>query len=139
MESSDNWGETDVYFHQMDCRDRCCGCLDLRRSCAGSGWPQGTETKRLDRHQHGGRRQHFREPGETLARHVHHGEEAFYVLEGATAELPDGKQISLAAGSAAINVREVAHGGFKIVGDKTLKLLTVHVVDKGKPLYDAPK
>jgi quercetin dioxygenase-like cupin family protein len=78
-------------------------------------------------------------PGETLARHLHHGEEAFYVLEGATAELPDGKQISLAAGSAAINVREVAHGGFKIVGDKTLKLLTVHVVDKGKPLYDAPK
>jgi len=78
-------------------------------------------------------------PGETLARHLHHGEEALYVLEGATAELPDGKQISLATGSANINVREVAHGGFKIVGDKTLKLLTVHVVDKGKPLYDTPK
>jgi len=78
-------------------------------------------------------------PGEALARHIHHGEEAFYVLEGATAELPDGKQISLATGAAAINVREVAHGGFKIVGDKTLKLLTVHVVDKGKPLYDVPK
>ena len=78
-------------------------------------------------------------PGETLARHIHHGEEAFYVLEGATAELPDGKQISLATGGSAINVREVTHGGFKIVGDKTLKLLTVHVVDKGKPLYDNPK
>ena len=78
-------------------------------------------------------------PGETLARHIHHGEEAFYVLEGATAELPDGKQISLPTGNAAINVREVPHAGFKIVGDKTLKLLTVHVVDKGKPLYDAPK
>jgi quercetin dioxygenase-like cupin family protein len=78
-------------------------------------------------------------PGETLARHIHHGEEAFYVLEGATAELPDGKQISLATGAASINVREVAHGGFKIIGDKTLKLLTVHVVDKGKPLYDSPK
>lgn len=78
-------------------------------------------------------------PGETLARHIHHGEEAFYVLEGATAELPDGKQIDLPAGNAAISVREVPHAGFKIVGDKTLKLLTVHVVDKGKPLYDAPK
>jgi quercetin dioxygenase-like cupin family protein len=78
-------------------------------------------------------------PGETLARHVHHGEEAFYVLEGATAELPDGKQISVETGAAAINVREVPHGGIKIVGDKTLKLLTVHVVDKGKPLYDSPK
>ena len=78
-------------------------------------------------------------PGETLARHVHHGEEAFYVLEGASAELPDGKQISIPTGVAAINVREVPHAGFKIVGDKTLKLLTVHVVDKGKPLYDSPK
>ena len=78
-------------------------------------------------------------PGETLARHIHHGEEAFYVLEGATAELPDGKQISVETGGAAINVREVPHGGIKIVGDKTLKLLTVHVVDKGKPLYDSPK
>ena len=78
-------------------------------------------------------------PGDVSPLHIHHGEEAFYVLEGATAELPDGKQISLATGAAAINVREVAHGGFKIVGDKTLKLLTVHVVDKGKPLYDAPK
>ena len=78
-------------------------------------------------------------PGEALARHIHHGEEALYVLEGATAELPDGKQITLATGSAGINVREVAHAGFKIVGDKTLKLVTVHIVDKGKPLYDSPK
>jgi hypothetical protein len=38
-------------------------------------------------------------------------------------------------GSVAINPREVFHGGYKVVGDKTLKLLTVHVVDKGKPLY----
>lgn len=78
-------------------------------------------------------------PGETLARHIHHGEEALYILEGATAELPDGKQITLPTGNAAINVRDVPHAGFKIVGDKTLKLLTVHVVDKGKPLYDSPK
>src|SRR4051794_8477695 len=78
-------------------------------------------------------------PGETLVRHIHHGEEALYVLEGATAELPDGKQITLAPGNANINVRDVPHAGFKIVGDKTLKLLTVHVVDKGKPLYDSPK
>jgi quercetin dioxygenase-like cupin family protein len=37
-------------------------------------------------------------PGEGLARHIHHGEEALYVLEGATVELPDGKQITLATG-----------------------------------------
>jgi len=78
-------------------------------------------------------------PGETIPRHVHHGEEAGYVLEGANAELPDGKQISLPTGRTVINARDVPHAGFKIVGDKTLKLLTVHVVDKGQPLYDTPK
>jgi len=26
---------------------------------------------------------------------------------------------------------------YKVVGDKTIKLLTVHIVDKGKPLYEA--
>jgi uncharacterized cupin superfamily protein len=78
-------------------------------------------------------------PGEMIARHIHHGEEAFYILEGATAELPDGKQIPLPTGNAAINVRDEPHAGFKIVGEKTLKLLTVHIVDKGKPLYDSPK
>jgi hypothetical protein len=39
------------------------------------------------------------------------------------------------AGTARINVRYVPHGAFTVTGDKTLKLLTVHIVDKGKPLY----
>jgi quercetin dioxygenase-like cupin family protein len=77
-------------------------------------------------------------PGESVIRHIHHGEEAFYVLEGATVETPDGKQIELKTGSGSINLRDVPHGGFKVVGDKTLKLVTVHIVDKGAPLYDAP-
>jgi hypothetical protein len=38
-----------------------------------------------------------------------------------------------------ISVRDVPHGGVKVVGDKPLRLLTVHIVDKGKPLYDTPK
>jgi quercetin dioxygenase-like cupin family protein len=46
-------------------------------------------------------------PGETISRHIHHGEEAFYVLQGATLETADGKQIKLAAGAAAINPRDV--------------------------------
>ena len=77
-------------------------------------------------------------PGETIPRHIHHGEEAFYVLEGATVETPDGKQIQLATGAGSINLRDVPHAGFKVVGDKSLKLVTVHIVDKGAPLYDAP-
>lgn len=78
-------------------------------------------------------------PGERIARHFHHGEEAVYVLEGATVETPDGKQIPFQPGTASINVRDVAHAGIKVVGDKTLKLLTVHAVDKGKPLYEPAK
>jgi len=77
-------------------------------------------------------------PGDTIPRHIHHGEEAFYVLEGATVETPDGKRIELATGSGSINLRDAPHGGFKVVGNKPLKLVTVHIVDKGLPLYDAP-
>jgi quercetin dioxygenase-like cupin family protein len=79
------------------------------------------------------------QPGETIARHIHHGEEAFYVLQGATLETGDGKQIKLATGAAAINHRDVPHAGLKVVGDTPFKYLAVHVVDKGAPLYDAPK
>lgn len=77
-------------------------------------------------------------PGDTSMLHIHHGEESFYVLEGGTIELPDGKQVPFPTGIAAVNVRDVPHGAFKVVGDKTIKLLTVHIVDKGKPLYDKP-
>jgi hypothetical protein len=31
------------------------------------------------------------------------------------------------------------HAGFKVVGDKALKFYTVHVVDRGKPLFDGVK
>jgi quercetin dioxygenase-like cupin family protein len=79
------------------------------------------------------------QPGEILARHIHHGEEAFYVLQGATLETPDGKQITLATGAAAINHRDVPHAGLKVLGNTPFKYLAVHVVDKGAPLYDAPK
>ena len=78
-------------------------------------------------------------PGDTISRHIHHGEEAFYVLQGATLETADGKQIKLPTGAAAINHRDVAHGGLKVLGDTPFKYLAVHVVDKGAPLYDAPK
>ncbi len=78
------------------------------------------------------------QPGDFVARHIHHGDEAFYVIQGATVEMPDGKQIELKTGSGSINLRDVPHAGFKVVGTSALKLVTVHIVDKGKPLYDAP-
>ena len=73
-------------------------------------------------------------PGSTIDRHTHPGEEAVYVLEGATLQYPDGKEVARPAGQAGVNVRDVPHAGYKVVGDKTLKLLTVHIVDKGKPM-----
>ena len=78
-------------------------------------------------------------PGEVSPLHVHHGEESFYVIEGGTVELPDGKQVPFPTGTTGINRRDVPHGAFKVVGDKPIKYLSVHIVDKGAPLYDAPK
>jgi mannose-6-phosphate isomerase-like protein (cupin superfamily) len=77
-------------------------------------------------------------PGESSTLHVHHGEESYYFLEGGTIETPDGKQVPVPGGALGVNVRDVPHGAFKVVGDKAIKLLTVHIVDKGKPLYDKP-
>ena len=73
-------------------------------------------------------------PGVTIARHMHPGEEATYVLEGAKLQMPDGKEIDRPAGQAGVNVRDVPHAGYKVIGDKALKILTVHIVDKGKPM-----
>ena len=73
-------------------------------------------------------------PGNTIAKHTHPGEEAVYVLEGATLQFPDGREVTRPAGEAGVNIRDVPHAGYKVVGDKTLKLLTVHIVDKGKPM-----
>ncbi|WOH67987.1 cupin domain-containing protein [Bradyrhizobium sp. BWA-3-5] len=73
-------------------------------------------------------------PGAVLPRHTHPGEEVVYVLDGATVAPSDGKEIPFPTGAALINTRDVPHAGIKIVGDKSLKMLNVFVVDKGKPM-----
>ena len=78
-------------------------------------------------------------PGENLPKHIHPGEEVVYVLDGATLELPDGSQRQFPTGAATINTRDVPHAGFKIAGNKALKMLTVHIVDKGKPVTEVVK
>jgi quercetin dioxygenase-like cupin family protein len=72
--------------------------------------------------------------GSVAPLHTHPGEEAYYVIEGGTVETADGKRMTIETGTGMINVRDVPHAGWKIVGDKTIKLLTVHIVDKGKPM-----
>jgi len=79
------------------------------------------------------------QPGATIPRHFHYGEEVAYVLDGTMIQLPDKEPQLLATGTSVHNAREVVHGGQKVVGDKPLKILTTHIVEKGKPLYAEPK
>lgn len=75
-------------------------------------------------------------PGESIERHSHHGIEAAYIIQGAEIQ-PTGKPaMQLATGAPLFNLRDAKHAGFKVVGTTSLKLFTVHVVDKGAPLYD---
>jgi len=76
------------------------------------------------------------QPGATVPRHFHNGIESGYTLEGALIQLPGKEPQMLATGSAVWNLPGALHGGFKNVGSKPLKLYTVHVVEKNKPLFD---
>jgi quercetin dioxygenase-like cupin family protein len=74
--------------------------------------------------------------GEGINLHLHHGIEAAYVLQGATVQSPGKDPVTIATGTTILNPRDFKHGGFKVVGDTSFKVFTVHIVDKGKPLYD---
>lgn len=78
-------------------------------------------------------------PGDSIELHFHHGIEAAYVVQGALVQAPGRDPSAIPTGASLLNLRDVRHGGFKVVGDTPLKLFTVHVVDKGKPLYDYSK
>lgn len=75
-------------------------------------------------------------PGDKLGLHYHHGVEAVYVIQGAQVQAPGKKPQTMATDSTTVNLRDVKHAGWTVVGDTSLKLFTVHVVDKGKPLYE---
>jgi quercetin dioxygenase-like cupin family protein len=75
-------------------------------------------------------------PGDSIGLHSHHGVEAAYVVQGASVQVPGKEPMTLPTGASLLNLRDVRHAGFTIVGESSLKLFTVHIVDKGKPLYD---
>ena len=56
----------------------------------------------------------------------------YYVVEGTSAEWPDGTPFTFEARTAKINVRDVPHDFFKNTGEKTLKVLTVHLIEKSE-------
>jgi quercetin dioxygenase-like cupin family protein len=74
--------------------------------------------------------------GEEIPLHLHHGIETGYVLQGTLVQYPGKAPTMMPTGAAIMNLRDVPHGGFKVVGPEPLRLFTVHVVDKGKPLYE---
>ena len=75
-------------------------------------------------------------PGDEFPRHLHHGVELGYVVQGAMVQLPGQAPTMMATGAPIMNLRDAVHGGFKVIGPGNLILFTVHSVDKGKPLYD---
>jgi len=73
-------------------------------------------------------------PGVTSPRHTHPGDEAFYIVEGGTIQLPGKEPMAREAGASGINKRGVPHAGYTVLGDKTIKMINVYVVEKGQPI-----
>ncbi|WP_372570938.1 cupin domain-containing protein [Ruegeria jejuensis] len=74
------------------------------------------------------------EPGATVPRHTHHGDEHLVVIIGGTMQTGDGKQIPFPDGMAAHFPQGEPHGGLTNAGDTVMVAITTHVVEKGKPL-----
>ena len=77
--------------------------------------------------------------GDGIDLHIQHGVEAGYVVQGSMVQSPGSDPRPLPNGAHLLNLLDVKHGGFKVVGDTPLKLFTVHILNKGKPLYDYAK
>lgn len=75
-------------------------------------------------------------PGATSPRHFHHGEETFFVLEGGTVQEVCQPPQERIPGENGISPRGTHHSGYTVIGDRTIKVLSVYVVDKGKPLQE---
>jgi hypothetical protein len=72
--------------------------------------------------------------GSTSVRHFHHGDEVLYVLDGAMIQVPGQEPQARMTRSVGYNKREIPHAGYKLIGGKPLKLLSIYIVGKGKPL-----
>ncbi|NKB48206.1 MAG: cupin domain-containing protein [Alphaproteobacteria bacterium] len=79
------------------------------------------------------------QPGGVVPRHTHPGDEFLYVLEGGSLQAPGQDPVTFKTGMSIRFPRDVPHGGLTLVSDKPLKVLTVHIVDKGKPRVELVK
>ena len=71
-------------------------------------------------------------PGDFLELHIHHGIEAGTVLQGGMVQAPGKDPFMLPTGAPIMNLRDVPHAGWKVVGDSAIRIFTVHIVDKGR-------
>ncbi len=69
-------------------------------------------------------------PGDEIKLHIHHGVESGYVVQGGMVQAAGKDPMPLPTGAAILNLRDVPHGGFKVVGDTPLILFTVHIVTR---------
>jgi quercetin dioxygenase-like cupin family protein len=76
--------------------------------------------------------------GAGIAAHFHNGDEFVYVLEGSYDHFVEQAHAVASAGEAFSIEREKVHGG-EATGAGPAKLLTLHVVDKGKPFAEHAK
>jgi quercetin dioxygenase-like cupin family protein len=77
------------------------------------------------------------QPGADFPAHTHPGDEFLFVIEGSIATFVEQHRTSVPTGGTFHAPREKAHGGS--IGDKPARLLTVHIVDKGKPFAEPVK
>jgi len=57
-------------------------------------------------------------PGDAVELHFHHGVEAAYVVQGARVQAPGQEARTIATGATTMNLRDVKHGGFKVVATR---------------------
>lgn len=73
-------------------------------------------------------------PGASIPKHIHHGQELVYILEGTGATDVQGHPTqTVKAGDHLHRPFQVPHD-FKNVGSTPVKVVSVFIVDKGKPL-----
>ena len=79
------------------------------------------------------------DPGVSVGRHTHPGEEVSYILEGTLELMVDGKPtVTLKAGDVFFIPAGVVHDG-KNVGTGKAKVLANYVVKKGEPVSSPAK
>lgn len=74
--------------------------------------------------------------GDNIPAHFHNGIETAYIIQGATLIDDSGAIVTMKTGETLFNLQKQIHGGITIAPKNELKLFTVHIVDKYKPLYN---